>query len=149
MALAIDAARLAGVQIVVVGKAGWGEEKTGQGVVYTGFVSDQELTSLYQCASLYLAPSRHEGFGIPLLEAWACDCPVVCSSGGALPEVAGDAAVVVQSWEAKDWAIEIGTLLANSSKLEHLRQLGRERLKRFSWTETAKKTVEVYREVIG
>lgn len=149
MALAIDAARLAGVQIVVAGKAGWGDESAGPGVMYTGFVSDQELTALYQCASLYLAPSRHEGFGIPLLEAWACDCPVLCSSGGALPEVAGDAAVVMDSWDAKDWAAEVRSLLGDSSKLGHLRQRGRERLMRFSWKETARKTVDVYREVIG
>ncbi len=149
MALAIEAAALAGHRVVVAGKSGWGDEKTGEGVHYTGFVSDQELTALYQCASLYLAPSKHEGFGIPLLEAWACDCPVVCSSGGALPEIAGDAAVVMQSWDAKDWASAIKETLADSSKLERLRQRGHERLKKFSWKETAQRTVEVYREVIG
>jgi alpha-1,3-rhamnosyl/mannosyltransferase len=136
-------------RLVVAGKAGWGEEGAKGDTVYTGFVSDQELTALYQCASLYLAPSRHEGFGIPLLEAWACGCPVVCSSGGALPEVAGDAAMVMESWEAKDWATAIAALLADSSKLEGFRQRGRERLNRFSWKDTAEKTVAVYREVIG
>jgi glycosyltransferase involved in cell wall biosynthesis len=149
MALAVEAAALAGQTLVVAGKSGWGDERTGEGVHYTGFVSDQELTALYQCASLYLAPSKHEGFGIPLLEAWACDCAVVCSSGGALPEIAGDAAMVMESWEAKDWAAAIRELLADSSKLERLRQRGHERLKKFSWEETAKRTVEVYREVIG
>jgi glycosyltransferase involved in cell wall biosynthesis len=153
MSLAVEAAALlpAGVprRLVVAGKAGWGEEGAKGDTVYTGFVSDQELTALYQCASLYLAPSRHEGFGIPLLEAWACGCPVVCSSGGALPEVAADAAMVMESWEAKDWATAIAALLADSSKLEAFRQRGRERLKRFSWKDTAEKTVAVYREVIG
>jgi alpha-1,3-rhamnosyl/mannosyltransferase len=136
-------------KIVVAGKAGWGEEAPTGDVVYTGFVSDQELTALYQCASLYLAPSRHEGFGIPLLEAWACGCPVVCSTGGALPEVAGDAACVVESWGAADWADAIRSLLADSSKLESLRVRGRERLTLFSWKETAEKTVAAYREVVG
>jgi glycosyltransferase involved in cell wall biosynthesis len=148
MALAVEASRLAGVRLVVAGKPGWGAEET-EGVHYAGFVTDQELTALYQCADLYLAPSRHEGFGIPLLEAWACDCPVVCSTGGALPEVAGDAALVVETWDPKDWAGEIKALLADSSKLERLRQRGRDRLKAFSWEETARKTVEVYREVTG
>jgi glycosyltransferase involved in cell wall biosynthesis len=149
MALAVEAAALAGQTLVVAGKAGWGEERTSRNVCYTGYVSDQELTALYQCASLYLAPSKHEGFGIPLLEAWACGCPVVCSNGGALPEIAGDAAMVMESWAAQDWADAIGGLLADSSKLGRLRQRGSERLTKFSWKETARKTVDVYREVIG
>ncbi len=149
MALAIDAAAQAGHKIVVAGKAGWGEDAPKGAAVFTGFVSDQEITALYQCASLYLAPSKHEGFGIPLLEAWACGCPVVCSTGGALPEVAGDAALVVDSWDAKDWADSIRRLLADSGKLESLRQRGRARLGKFSWRETAEKTVAVYKEVIG
>jgi glycosyltransferase involved in cell wall biosynthesis len=149
MGLAIEAAAKLGSKIVVAGKAGWGEGSFGGDVVFTGFVSDQELTALYQCAELYLAPSRHEGFGIPLLEAWACGCPVVCSTGGALPEVAGDAALVVESWDAQEWADAIRGLLADSSKLEAFRQRGRERLKLFSWKDTAEKTVAAYREVIG
>lgn len=149
MSLAIEAAAMVPHKLVVAGKAGWGDLAPSGDTVFTGFVSDQELTALYQCASLYLAPSRHEGFGIPLLEAWACDCPVVCSSGGALPEVAGDAAVVMESWEPRDWAEAVRGLLADSGKLGSLRLLGRERLKRFSWEETAKRTVAVYREVTG
>ena len=136
-------------KLVITGKPGWGEERLHDRCVATGFVSDEELTALYQCADLYLAPSFHEGFGIPLLEAWACGCPVVCSQGGALPEVAGDAAMVMGSWEARDWATAVAGLLADSSKLAQLRQRGRERLKLFSWKETARKTVEVYREAIG
>lgn len=149
MALAVEAALAARQRIVVAGKSGWGTDAKGDGVTYTGFVTDRELTALYQCASLYLAPSRHEGFGIPLLEAWACDCPVVCSTGGALPEVADDAALVVESWESKEWANAIRGLLGDSSKLERLRERGRERLRDFSWEETARKTSDVYREVIG
>lgn len=153
MILAIEAAELLPEylpqRLVVTGKEGWGDLPKNERTVFTGYVSDQELTALYQCADLYLAPSRHEGFGIPLLEAWACDCPVVCSSGGALPEVAGDAAMVIESWEAQDWAHNIAGLIADSSKLDELRQRGRKRLREFSWKETALKTAEVYREVIG
>jgi alpha-1,3-rhamnosyl/mannosyltransferase len=149
MALAIEAAAQVPCRLVVAGKAGWGEERALGDTVFTGFVSDQELTALYQCASLYLAPSKHEGFGIPLLEAWACDCPVVCSTGGALPEVAGGAALVVESWKAGEWAAAIRGLLGDSSKLEAFRQRGRVRLGQFSWRETAERTVAAYREVIG
>jgi glycosyltransferase involved in cell wall biosynthesis len=73
----------------------------------------------------------------------------VCSNGGPLPEIAGDAAMVMESWAAQDWADAIGGLLADSSKLGRLRQRGSERLTKFSWKETARKTVDVYREVIG
>ncbi|MCH7946022.1 MAG: glycosyltransferase family 4 protein, partial [Armatimonadetes bacterium] len=153
MRLAIEAAGALPVSIphrlVVTGKAGWGELPPNDRTVFTGYVSDEELTALYQCADLYLAPSLHEGFGIPLLEAWACGCPVLCSSGGALPEIAGGAAEVMQSWEARDWADRIAELLSDSSKLGLLRERGLKRLGEFSWKETARKTAEVYREVIG
>jgi glycosyltransferase involved in cell wall biosynthesis len=153
MALAIEAVALlpepSPYKLVVTGKPGWGPEVGNARTVFPGYVSDRELTALYQCAALYVAPSRHEGFGIPLLEAWACGCPVLCSTGGALPEVAGDAAEVVEGWEPRAWSRAIAGLLADSSKLERLRERGRERLRQFSWLETAKKTVEVYREVTG
>ncbi|MCH8977911.1 MAG: glycosyltransferase family 4 protein [Armatimonadetes bacterium] len=153
MRLAIEAAGLLPEstphKLVVCGKAGWGELAPNDRTIFTGYVSDKELTALYQCADLYLAPSLHEGFGIPLLEAWACGCPVLCSSGGALPEIAGDAAEIMQSWEARDWAARIAELLSDSSKLGSLRERGLKRLGEFSWKETALKTAEVYREVIG
>ncbi|HXH60932.1 MAG TPA: glycosyltransferase family 1 protein [Fimbriimonadaceae bacterium] len=153
MALAIEAAALLPEtlphRLVVAGKAGWGSLPPNERTTFAGYVSDAQLTALYQCAALYVAPSLHEGFGIPLLEAWACGCPVVCSTGGALPEVAGDAALVVQGWEAEEWAGQIASLLGDSSKLERLRERGRSRLGDFSWDETAKKTVQAYREVIG
>lgn len=146
MQLAVDAARMAGLPLVLTGKAGWGEERYGEHVVATGYVSDVELSALYSSAAAYLAPSRHEGFGLPLLEAFACGCPVVCSSGGALPEVAADAALVMPSWEPGDWAARIRELLADSSKVDAMRVRGLRRLSDFSWAETARQTLRVYRE---
>lgn len=145
MNLAIEACERSNIPCVVTGKSGWGETKSG--AISTGYVSDQTLTALYQCASLYLAPSFHEGFGIPLLEAFACECPVICSRGGALPEVAGQAAIIQESFNPEDWARSIRDALADSGKLNRLKALGMERLKNFSWTETARKTLEIYREV--
>ena len=136
-------------RLVVTGKPGWGDLADHQRTQFTGYVADKQLTALYQCADLYIAPSFHEGFGIPLLEAWACDCPVVCSSGGALPEIAGGAAEVVTSWIAADWTAVIADVLADSSKLEQLCQRGRSRLGEFSWDKTARSTIDVYRKVIG
>lgn len=136
-------------KIVVTGSPGWGENVTADRTHMTGYVDDESLTALYLCAELYVAPSRHEGFGIPLLEAWACGCPVACSTGGALPEVAGNAALVIEGWEPEAWSRQIADLLSNSSKLATLRGRGKERLNLFSWHESAQKTVEVYRDVIG
>ncbi len=153
MQLAMDAAALLPPdlphRLVVTGKPGWGSEAPGDRTHFTGYVDDRQLTALYHCASLYLAPSRHEGFGIPLLEAFACGCPVLCSSGGALPEVAGEAAWVEPSWMADDWAARVRTLLADSRKLQQMRERGMERVKAFDWRHTAQLTLEVYREVRG
>lgn len=132
------------LKIVVTGQPGWGEEYRSSRRITTGFVSDDDLSALYSAAELYLAPSWHEGFGIPLLEAWACDCPVLCSPGGALPEVAANAAEVAPDWEAATWTGLIQRLLADSGKLEQLRQAGHQRLTAFDWVDTAQKTWDVY-----
>jgi glycosyltransferase involved in cell wall biosynthesis len=135
--------------LVVTGKPGWGEESAGAHVQTVGYVSNDDLCALYSGASIYLAPSRHEGFGIPIIEAFACGCPVVCSSGGALPEVAGDAAVVESSWEPEHWSTTIRGLLDDSGKLHELRRRGFERVKMFDWVESARRTADVYREVLA
>jgi len=151
MELAIDAVDLLPDsfphKLIVTGKPGWGSQRHGHRTHATGYVSDELLTALYQCADAYLCPSRHEGFGIPLLEAFLCECPVICSQGGALPEVAGDAARVVESWAPEDWALELGALLASPDERRALVSRGKERLKDFSWTDTAQKTLAVYRSV--
>ncbi len=146
MQLAVDAARLSGFRLVVTGKPGWGEEKF-EGVQAVGYVDSETLSSLYSAASLYLAPSRHEGFGLPLLEAFRCGCPVLCSSGGALPEVAAAAAVVMPTWDPQSWAEAIQKLMNDSSKLNELRNKGRERVSQFSWRETARLTMAAYEDV--
>lgn len=153
MRLAIDAVRrLPGSvphRLVVSGKQGWGEEGDldDPRIVATGYIEDDDLSALYSSADLYLAPSRHEGFGLPLLEAFACGCPVICSTGGAMPEVAGDAAAIEPSWEPDVWARRIESLLSDSGTLESMRERGYARLARFDWRTTAAKTLSVYREV--
>jgi glycosyltransferase involved in cell wall biosynthesis len=145
MGLAIYAAHAAGYPLVVTGKGKWGigELLTGRSV---GYVTVEELSALYSAASLYLAPSRHEGFGIPLLEAFRCGCPVLCSSGGALPEVAGTAARVMPTGKIPAWTDAISNLMNDSSKLDSLRTAGRLREREFRWEDTAAKTLEIYQE---
>ena len=135
-------------KLVITGKQGWGDMTVGNRCHATGYVDHLMLSALYSAAELYLAPSRHEGFGLPILEAFRCGCPVVCSSGGAFPEVAGDSAEVMGSWEVADWTAKIESLLGDSSKLESLRNAGKLREQRFSWRETAERTIEVYRGVM-
>jgi glycosyltransferase involved in cell wall biosynthesis len=94
-------------RLAITGKSGWGDDSLNERCVPTGYVSNELLSALYSAADLYLAPSKHEGFGIPILEAFTCGCPVLCSSGGAQPEVAGDAAAVLESWSPNDWAASI------------------------------------------
>lgn len=151
MKLAIDAVNLLPAELkhrlAITGKPGWGEENLQERAVATGYLSEEQLSALYCAADLYLAPSLHEGFGIPLLEAFECECPVVCSSGGALPEVAGDAAEVMASWEPADWARSIAELLEDSSKLAAMRARGKKRASEFSWKASAQIHEQVYREV--
>jgi len=149
--LAIEAASLLDPalphKLVLTGKAGWGELGESDRVVRTGFVSEHSLNCLYSAAELYVCPSLHEGFGLPVLEAFRCGCPVVCSTGGALPEVAGDAAMIVPGWDPREWADAIQGLLADSGKMASMRELGRRREREFSWEATARLTAAVYREV--
>lgn len=149
MSLAVRAVEQSkgGSPLVVTGKQGWGEEAASGRVINTGYVSDRQLSALYSLADLYLAPSHYEGFGITLLEAFACGCPVLCSSGGAHPEVAGDAAEVMDSWDPGDWADRIDALL--SGNLAQMRERGLRRVRRFSWEDMARRTAEAYFEVAG
>ncbi len=152
MQLAVQAAELLPSdlphRLVVTGKSGWGDIGQGERLRAVGYVDAESLSALYSAADLYLAPSRHEGFGIPLLEAFRCRCPVLCSSGGALPEIAADAARVESSWAPHDWSKTIESLVSDPSKLEQLRIRGVERERQFSWEETASRTIDVYREAM-
>lgn len=152
MQLAVEAARLlpedVSLPLVISGHAGWGDSETNERTISTGYVDDDQLSALYSAASLYLAPSRYEGFGLPVLEAFRCGCPVMTSSGGSLPEVAGDAAMVEPSWDASDWAASISRLLKDDGRMEAMVAAGRLREQEFSWSKMAQQTEAVYKEVL-
>jgi glycosyltransferase involved in cell wall biosynthesis len=141
---AADAARAVGRPLVVVGPAKderLAAELLRRGAEVRGYVPKDELVRLYQRAAALLFPSRYEGFGLPLLEAMASGTPVVAAPDAALREVAGDAAVFT-----RDFADGVRRALADR---ERLAAASVERAKSFSWDETARRTAEVYREVIG
>lgn len=136
-------------RLVVTGKQGWGEEVRCARAITPGYVEEGLLNSLYCAADLFLAPSLYEGFGITLLEAFRCGCPVLASANGAHEEVAEDAAAIESSWEPADWARRIEGLLENQPALDSLRGKGVEREKAFTWTETARLTEAAYRHILG
>ncbi|HET7571938.1 MAG TPA: glycosyltransferase family 1 protein [Gaiellaceae bacterium] len=140
-----EAARLAGRELWVAGDAGWGGVEL-PGVRRLGRVSDEELARLLRGALCLAYPSLYEGFGIPVLEAMACGTPVVTSRGGATEEVAGGAAVLVDPLDPE--AIAAGLEEAVAGR-DELRGRGLARAAAFTWDETARGTLDVYREVSG
>ncbi len=117
--------------------------------VFTGVVSDDQLIRLYQQAALFVFPSRYEGFGLPVLEAMACGCPVVCSRASSLPEVAGDAAILVDPLDVEGFARAIEQVLEDAELRNDLRQRGLRQAARFSWDRAARETIAVYEKVVS
>ncbi len=110
-----------------------------------GHVAKDELAALYRGARCLVFPSRYEGFGLPIVEAMASGTPVVTTAAGATTEVAGDAAVIVEPGDACALAGGIERALADR---ERLVAAGLERARRYSWAETARRTLDVYRELL-
>ena len=114
-------------------------------VVVTGYVSEQEKVALLGGAEALVYPSLYEGFGLPVIEAMACGTPVLTSNVSALPETAGDAALLVDPHSVEGIAAGIERLLTDSALRERLRSAGLARVGAFSWEETARRTAEVLR----
>lgn len=150
MKLAVQAtaelAKEIGLKLVVTGKQG--AELNAEHVVSTGYVDTETLSALYTGAEIYLAPSLHEGFGIPIVEAMRCGTPVICGPGGAMPEVAGTAGFVMPDYDVETWAKAIRKLSGDPSKLSDLSTRGIEREKEFSWERSARAHYDIYREVL-
>jgi glycosyltransferase involved in cell wall biosynthesis len=110
-------------------------------------VDEEALPLFYGAADLYATASRLEGFGFPTLEAMACGTPVVCSSAGALPEVVGDAGLLVEPGDAQGFADAIASLMRDPHLKERLQEDGLQRCRRFSWAHMAEETVAGYEEM--
>jgi glycosyltransferase involved in cell wall biosynthesis len=146
------------VPLLLVGWRGWGEpdwwgELVRLGlqhrVVCTGYVDEETLACLYSGAAAFVYPSWYEGFGLPVLEAMACGCPVICSNTSSLPEVAGDAAILVDPRDAEALAHAVDELLEDGSLRQSLSDRGLLRAGEFSWDKTAAKTLDVFAKVAG
>lgn len=116
---------------------------------FTGFAADEDLPALYSLASLFAFPSHYEGFGIPVLEAMACGVPVVCADNSSLPEVAGDAALLVEATDIEALAEAIHRLLVDISLREKLIERGLAQARKFTWEKAARRLLRVYQNVAG
>lgn len=118
-------------------------------VHFTGFVDEQDLPALYNGADLFVFPSLYEGFGLPPLEAMACGTPVVTSNVSSLPEVTGDAALLVDPYNVDEICEAMKSILSDADLAAGLRQKGLQRAGQFTWERMARETLAVYREVLN
>ncbi len=145
-------------RLVVAGRKGWLYQETLEHARASGlnseidwldYVSDADLAALYSACDVFVFPSLYEGFGLPPLEAMACGAPVVASNVSSLPEVLGDAALLVNPRDVAALAGAIECVLTDPVLREELRSKGIRRAAQFSWERAAQQTLEVYRAVVG
>jgi glycosyltransferase involved in cell wall biosynthesis len=138
-------------RLVITGKHGWmtaeidtALREAGDDVLFTGYVPDEHLPLLYGCADMMCYPSLYEGFGLPPLEAMACGCPVVVSRSSSLPEVVGEAGIMLDPERLSEWIDAIAALLDSAPDRTRLSESGLAQAAKFSWRRTAMQTLAVY-----
>lgn len=145
------------LSLVLGGKRQWGISEIDQAwqrldldgkVTFTGYLDDSDLPALYSAAEAFVFPSLYEGFGLPPLEAMACGAPVVTSNVSSLPEIVGDAAILVDPLDVADLVRALDRVLLDEPLRQSLRTRGFERASQFSWDETARLTGEIYSRVV-
>jgi len=132
------------LKLIILGNP-YGKLKQDKDVIFIGHASFEEMPAFYSGAIALIYPSLYEGFGLPILEAFACHCPVVTSDVSSMPEVTGKAAVLVNPWQIGSIVLGIKEVLKNRDKYI---KLGQKRLKKFSWQKTAQLTIKVYEEAL-
>ena len=103
------------------------------------------MPALYNLADLCIYPSLYEGFGLPILEAMSCGCPVITSKTSSMPEVSGDAAILIDPYEENEMSNAMYEVLTNDELRRSLIRKGFKRYKKFSWEKTAEKTLEIFK----
>lgn len=115
-------------------------------IIRLGFVSNEELVQFYNLATVFAMPSLYEGFGLPILEAMNCGCPVITSKEGSIPEIAGDAAFFVDAYDIDNIGRGIEEVFNNEALQKNLSDKGIKQSKMFTWKKTAKETMAVYQK---
>lgn len=140
-------------KLVIAGRRGWlsddvfrvvEELKLTSDVIFLGHILESDLVALYNLADVFAYPSLYEGFGLPVLEAMACGTPVVSSDSSSLPEVVGDAGLMITPDDVEGLAAAIERAIFDSQSVEELRAKGLERAKLFTWHKAAERMMEVY-----
>jgi len=150
--------RYPGLSLVIGGKRQWqareiddtfGRLGLAQLVHFTGYVADEDLSALYSAAELFVFPSLYEGFGLPPLEAMACGTPVITTNVSSLPEVVGEAALLVDPRDTKSLSEAIERGLNDPLLRAELRQKGLAQADHFNWEQTARQTLAIYQELFA
>ena len=145
-------------RLVLAGLAGWGSgaltsavaaSGVADRVLHAGYVPEADKAALLSGADVFVYPSRYEGFGLPVLEAMACGAPVVTTTGGSLPEVAGDAATLVEPGDDHALAAALAKLAGDPAAREDAAARGRRRAAAFTWERCAELTAAAYRRALG
>lgn len=140
--------------LVIAGMKGWKTEKFFQKrdasprrdrIRWLSYADESDMPALYSGAEAYVTPSLYEGFGFTPLEAMQCGTPVVSSRGGSLPEVLGDAALLIDGFDADAWSHAIASLLASPTQRAGFVARGHQQIRQYSWEENARRTWAVYR----
>jgi glycosyltransferase involved in cell wall biosynthesis len=142
-------------KLLLAGFKGW-ENKEIMNIIdtnknnikYLGFVSDDELSTIYNNASLFVFPSFYEGFGLPILEAMACGTPVVSSNTSSMPEVGGDVAIYCDPNDVNDIKDKIKLVLDDTNLQKRMIMEGLERVKEFTWEKSAKEHEKIFQQVM-
>lgn len=143
-------------KLVIVGFSRWKVEKDFKllddlglrdSVIFPGFIPDEDIPKFYSLADLFVMPSLYEGFGIPVLEAMACGCPVVTTKTGCSPEVAGGGAVLVDPYNPEEMARGMLAVLSDEALRADLVRKGYLRAKEFSWEKCARETLELFESI--
>lgn len=144
-------------KLVVVGKKGWmykelfnmvKELGIKKEITFTGYVPDEELVRFYNAADTFVYTCLYEGFGIPILEAMACGCPVITSNISSMPEVAGDAAILVNPQKTGEIACAMKKIINDKELQKRMQRKSRLQCSKFSWKQTASKTLLFYNETV-
>ncbi len=144
--------------LVIVGNRGWladevdrtiAELNLGDAVRFLGGIPNDELVYLYNAATAFVFPSFYEGFGLPPLEAMACGTPVITSNVSSLPEVVGDAAMLINPEDVDALTVAMARVLSDEKIQREMRDKGLKRAQAFSWERAASETLAVYRQVAG
>jgi glycosyltransferase involved in cell wall biosynthesis len=147
---------LAGAQLVLAGRKGWLYDSLfarveaaglGERVIFPGYIPDEDVPALLSAATAFVFPSLYEGFGIPVLEAGGCGVPVITSNTSSLPEVAGDAALLVDPHDVDAIAEAMYRVVTDPDLAAELTRRGHENVKRFSWERCARETLAVLESV--